>query len=82
MVVPSITGPNRRWHVVRLAEIWPPYDPAGSVIVSAAPVDPAEMERIERHGFTVVKETPEQHPYTHVISTGTHDYLARLEATE
>jgi hypothetical protein len=40
------------------------------------------MHRIEEHGFAVLKEAPEQHPYTHVISTGTHDYLAKLETTE
>ena len=82
MVVPTFTGPNPHWHISRLAEIWPPYDPSGSVISSVVPVDSVEMQRIEAHGFTVLKDAPEQHPYTHVISTGTHDYLARLEAME
>jgi hypothetical protein len=82
MVVPTFTGPNRHWRLVRLAEVWPPFDPAGSVIVSTNPLGPEEMHRVEEHGFTVVKEVPEQSPYSHVISTGTHDYLALLEPTE
>src|SRR5215212_6735585 len=40
MVVPTITGPNRHWRLLRLAEIWPPYDPAGSVIVGTKPLGP------------------------------------------
>jgi hypothetical protein len=81
MVVPTTTGSNRHWRLLRLAEIWPPFDPAGSVIVSTNPLGEEEMHWVESQGFTVVKETPDHHPYSHVISTGTHDYLALLEAT-
>ncbi|MFL5762279.1 MAG: hypothetical protein ACJ789_21475 [Thermomicrobiales bacterium] len=82
MVVPTITGPNRHWRLLRLAEIWPPYDPAGSVIVGTKPLGPEEIHQVEEQGFTVVAETPDQSPYSHVISTGTHDYLALLEEVE
>jgi hypothetical protein len=82
MVVPTATSPRPHVHIARLAEIWPPYDPAGSVIVGAVPIDSIEARRVEQEGFTVLKETLDHHPYTHVISTGTHDYLARLEAME
>jgi hypothetical protein len=82
MVSPTTSGPSRRWRLVQLAEIWPPYDPAGSVITSTTPVPQDTVHQIEEQGFTVLKEAPEHAPYTHIVTTGTHDYLALLEAAE
>jgi hypothetical protein len=64
--------------IAELAAIWPPFDPTSGVIQNPVPAPEGEIETLERQGFVVVTAIENHLPYTHVISTGNHDYLAKL----
>jgi hypothetical protein len=71
--------PDIQPKIVLLATIFPPYSAATGVIELIDP-QPAEMiEQVTRNGYNIVTRVDDQAPYTHVISTGTNDYLAALE---
>jgi hypothetical protein len=64
--------------IVGLAEIWPPFDAASGVIQNPTPVGDEVIAQVERTGYVVVAPVEDYEPYTHVISTGNHDYLAAI----
>jgi hypothetical protein len=65
--------------IVMLATIFPPYSVASGVIELIDPQPPEMIDQVTRHGYNIVTRVDDQAPYTHVISTGTNDYLAALE---
>jgi hypothetical protein len=65
--------------IVLLASIFPPYSVASGVIELIDPQPADVIEKVSRQGYTIVTRVDDQAPYTHVISTGTNDYLAALE---
>ncbi|MGH2560620.1 MAG: hypothetical protein ACRDJH_16270 [Thermomicrobiales bacterium] len=64
--------------IVSLATLWPPFDAMSGIIQNPTPVGVDVIEEVERSGYVVVAPVEGQAPYTHVISTGNHDYLAAL----
>ncbi|MGH2535083.1 MAG: hypothetical protein ACRDJW_22705 [Thermomicrobiales bacterium] len=65
--------------IVRLAALWPPFDARSGIVQNPTPVGADVIEEVERTGYVVVAPVHDQAPYTHVISTGNHDYLAALD---
>jgi hypothetical protein len=72
-------APETEPRIVMLATIFPPYSAASGVIESIDPQPAEVIEQVTRHGYNIVTPVANQAPYTHVISTGTNDYLAALE---
>lgn len=72
------SGDQVQTKIVVLAALWPPFDAASGVIQNPAPVGAYVIEEVERGGYVIVAPISGHEPYTHVISTGNHDYLAAL----
>lgn len=54
------------------------YDPASGVITEFTPVADAEIPDIVANGYDIIDRVTGHDPYSYVITTGVHDYLAEI----
>lgn len=69
---------EERGTVVHLALI-NSYDPASGVVAEFEPVADADIPEIIANGYDIIDRVTGHDPFTHVITTGVHDYLAAIE---